>query len=212
MGLWNLSLGNLEIHLDLNDKKFQKKLRNFDANLKGISKNAKIIGKNLTKYISVPVTAVAAGSVKAFADFDSAMTQSVAIMGTQGEKMRKQMEETAKTIASKSVKSATELAESYFFLASAGLDAEQSMKALPVVTSFATAGMFDMALATDLLTDAQSALGLTVKDSEQNMKNMTRVSDVLVKANTLANASVEQFSTALTSKAGTAMKSYNIEL
>ena len=83
---------------------------------------------------------------------------------------------------------------------------------LPVVEKFATAGMFDMALATDLATDAQSALGLTVKDSEQNMINMTHVTDVLVKANTLANATVEQFSTALTAKAGTAMKSYNIDL
>jgi len=212
MGLWNLSLGNLEIHLDLNDKKFKKKLRNVDHNLKNISKNAKMVGKALTKYVTVPVTAVAAASVKAFADFDSAMTQSVAIMGQKGEQMRKQMEDVAKEISTNSIKSATELAESYFFLASAGFTVEQSMAALPVVTNFATAGMFDMAQATDLLTDAQSALGLTVDDSVKNMENMKRVSDVLVKANTLANATVEQFSTALTSKAGTAMKSYNIEL
>ena len=33
--------------------------------------------------------------------------------------------------------------------------------------------MFDMALATDLATDSQSALGLTVKDAEQNLTNLT---------------------------------------
>jgi len=91
-------------------------------------------------------------------------------------------------------------------LASAGLDAEQSIQALPQVAKFAQAGMFDMATATDLATDAQSALGLTVDDAVQNLQNLTRVTDVLVKANTLANATVQQFSEALTNKAGAALK------
>ena len=80
------------------------------------------------------------------------------------------------------------------------------LKALPQVAKFAQAGMFDMARATELLTDAQSALGLTVSDAQQNMLNMVKVGDVLVKANTLANASVEQFADALTTKAGAALK------
>jgi len=66
-----------------------------------------------------------------------------------------------------------------------------------------------MALATDLATDSQSALGLTVKDAEQNLTNLTRVTDVLVKANTLANASVQQFAEALTTKSGGALKITN---
>jgi len=72
--------------------------------------------------------------------------------------------------------------------------------------------MFDMSLATDLATDAQSALGLTVNDASQNLENLTRVTDVLVKANTLANASVQQFSEALTTKAGAALKVVNKDI
>jgi hypothetical protein len=105
-----------------------------------------------------------------------------------------------------------ELAKSYFFLASAGKSAEQSMALLPAVSKFATAGAFDMALATDLLTDAQSALGLASKNVVQDEENLIRVSDVLVKANTLANASVQQFSTAITSKAGAALKAFNKDI
>ena len=41
------------------------------------------------------------------------------------------------------------------------------------------------------------------------MENLTRVTDVLVKANTLANSSVQQFSEALTNKAGSALKVAN---
>lgn len=158
------------------------------------------------------VTAMAGASLKAFTQFDSAMTQSLAIMGDVSAETRKQMEGVARDVSKSLGIAAKDSAESFFFLASAGLDAEQSMAALPVVARFAKAGMFDMALATDLATDAQSALGLTTKDAQENLKNMSRVTDVLVKANTLANATVEQFSKALTTKAGAAMKAVNMDI
>jgi TP901 family phage tail tape measure protein len=146
-------------------------------------------------------------SIKAFADFDAEMTKSLAIMGNVSDTLQDDMSDAAREVAKTTTFSANQAAESYFFLASAGLDAAASIQAMPKVAQFAQAGMFDMALATDLLTDAQSALGLTIRDDAvKNMENLVRVSDVLVKANTLANASVEQFSTALTTKAGAALR------
>ncbi len=144
--------------------------------------------------------------VRSVEDFNRAMKNSLAIMGDVSERMKKDMQQAAIDVARVTVFSAKEAAEAYFFLASAGLNAAQSLKALPAVAAFAQAGMFAMARATDLLTDAQSALGLSVNDTIKNLKNMTRVSDVLVKANTIANASVEQFSEALTTKAGAAIR------
>lgn len=152
------------------------------------------------------------GAVGAFATFDDAMNQSLAIMGNVSAGMRKEMADLAVDLSHSGRKGAKELAQSYFFLASAGLGVEESIAALPVVTKFATAGMFDMALATDLLTDAQSALGLSSKDATENMHSMQLVSDTLVKANTLANASVQQFSEALTNDAGAAINQFNMDL
>ena len=209
---FNMSLGNLVVKIVGDNSKFASALRNTETRLDEFSKKTKQIGKSLTKNVTLPLTAIGGASLKAFQSFDSAMTQSLAIMGNVSPKIRKEMEMTAKTLASTGRQSASELAESYFFLASAGFTAEQSIASLKTVQAFATAGMFDMAQATDLLTDAQSALGMTSKDSVKNMKNMTNLSDVLVRANTVANASVEQFATALTSKAATAMRSYNISL
>ena len=152
-------------------------------------------------------------AVNQFMKFDQAMTQSLAIMGDVSDAMRKQMSDAARQMAKETTFSAEEAARSYFYLASAGLSAEQSVAALPKVAKFAQAGMFDMALATDLLTDAQSALGLTIRnDTTKNMQNMARVSDVLVKANTLANATVEQFSKSLTTKAGAALRAVNKDI
>lgn len=158
------------------------------------------------------VTGVAVSGIKAFAEFDSKLQQSVAIMGDVSDALRDDMASAAREVAKTTTFSAAEAAESYFFLASAGLDAEQSIAALPQVAAFAQAGMFDMATATDLLTDAQSALGLTSEDTAVNLQNMTELSDVLVKANTLANASVSQFSEALTNKAAASMRSLNMDM
>jgi TP901 family phage tail tape measure protein len=152
------------------------------------------------------VTGIAVASVREFANFDAALNQSLAIMGDVSETMRGEMSDAAREVAKNTTFSAEQAAESFFFLASAGLSAEQAVAAMPQVAKFAQAGMFDMALATDLATDAQSALGLTSDDAAQNLENLTRVTDVFVKANTLANTSVEQLATAFTVKAGNALK------
>jgi TP901 family phage tail tape measure protein len=158
------------------------------------------------------LAAVTVASVKAFADFDAEMTKSLAIMGDVSDVMRDDMAAAAREVAKSTTFSANEAAESFFFLASAGLDAEKSIAALPKVAAFAQAGMFDMATATSLLADAQSAMGLTSKDATENLENLVRVSDVLVRANVLANASVQQFSEALTNKAAASMRTLGISI
>lgn len=188
------------------------------AQMNTLGKKTDESGGKLSKFGTVAkIGAVAVGTVlvkalanatRQFIDFEDKLNQSLAIMQTT-EEQQLAMAKASRQVAIESRVSASESAEAFFFLASAGLDAEQSISALPQVTKFAQAGMFDMALATDLATDSQSALGLTVKDAEQNLTNLTRVTDVLVKANTLANASVQQFAEALTTKSGSALKVTN---
>jgi len=92
------------------------------------------------------------------------------------------------------------------------MDAEQSVAALGDVAKFAQAGAFNLATATDLLTDALTALGMSSKDAVKNQENLIRLSDALVGANTLANASVQQFSEALTNQAAAAMVAANMAM
>ena len=191
------------------------------AQMNNLGKQTDSSGGKLSKFGTVAkIGAVAVGTVlvkalseatRQFIDFEDKLNQSLAIMQTT-EEQQLAMARASRQVAIESRVSASESAEAFFFLASAGLDAEQSISALPQVTKFAQAGMFDMALATDLATDSQSALGLTVKDAEQNLTNLTRVTDVLVKANTLANASVQQFAEALTTKSGSALKVANKQI
>ena len=191
-------------------KKAESIFTRLGVKLKSIGTSMTSAGRSMSMAFTVPLAIIGGASVRAFAQFDSAMTQSTSIMKVT-EAQIKSMRETALSMSTSGEFSQApkEMAASYFFLASAGKDAAQSIALLPTVSRFATAGQFDMALATDLLTDAQSALGLSSKDVAQDQLSMLRVSDVLVKANTLANASVQQFSTSLTTKAGAALKSYN---
>jgi TP901 family phage tail tape measure protein len=183
--------------------------RGFQQTLQGVTGSLGKFAKRAAMFSATAIVGGIAASTRAFANFDEAMTQSLAIMGDVSDVMRKDMSDAARQVAKTTQFSAKEAADSYFFLASAGLDAEASIAALPQVAKFAQAGMFDMARATDLLTDAQSALGLASENAETNLRNLTRVGDVLVGANTLANASVEQFSEALTNKAGAALRLLN---
>lgn len=205
------TIGSLAINVLARTGAFSRGMGKVRGELRGFGK----LGRGLNVLLG-PVGVGLAGvgaagfsvakGIQAATGFQSKLANSLAIMGDVSGETRDKMVKAAQDVAFSTKFSASDAAEAYFFLASAGLDAEASLAALPKVAAFAQAGNFDLALATDLLTDAQSALGLSSKDAAENMKNMTRVSDVLVKANTLANASVEQFSQSLTNKAGAALR------
>ena len=200
----------LLIDLEANTRKFVGPMNQAVGAVTGIQSSLKSFGQSIaTGFIAYKMMEFAKASVNAFRDFDQAMTSSAAILKDATGQMRSQMESLALTMSTKSEKSAQDLAKSYYYLASAGMNAKQSMAALPVVEEFATAGMFDMAKSTEMLMDSLSALGLKSKDPIKNMLEMTRLSDILVKANTLANATTEQFAESLTNKAAGALRLLN---
>jgi TP901 family phage tail tape measure protein len=167
------------------------------------------LGTRMSLALTVPLTVVGTVAVREFAKFDDAMTKSLAIMGDVSAQMRNEMAATARSIGRSSTTSSDKVAEAYYFLASAGMDAASAMKALPIVEKFATAGAFDMAQATEMLADAQSALGLAFVDPIKRAKEMTRVSDVMVEAANMSNASQAQFAKSLTTKSAAALRSFN---
>ena len=176
-----------------------------------------IMGKlrGLAGAMSGVFAAVGAGSAimgfmrmaRAGESFNAKMRNSLAIMGDVSQAMRVDMKNAAFAAARATQFSAAQAAEAFYFLASAGLDAKQSIAALPQVSMFAQAGITNLQTATSLLTDAQSALGMKSKDAVENMENMRRISDMLVKANTLADASVLEFSQALAGPLAGALRS-----
>lgn len=193
-------------------KKAQSSARKTGAAMSVMGKAAKVAGVAMLALAAAKAVGRAFGGiVGAAGDLDRALQKSFAIQKLTIDQQHA-MREAAIAVAGDVSASSSEVAEGFFFLASAGLDAEQQIAALPQVAAFAQAGMFDLATATDLATDAQSAIGLTSTDAAENLAGLKRVTDTLVGANTLANASVEQFSKALTSGAGAAAKDVGMEI
>lgn len=144
--------------------------------------------------------------------FDNEMTQSLAIMGNVSAETRKSMETTARQVAVQYNTAVQDVAQAYYYLASAGYDAATSQAALGQVTAFAKAGMFDLETATSLAADAQNAMGLKSADAQENLVQLTRITDVLTKANIDANGSVEDFAKALTNKAAAGARLAGVSL
>lgn len=150
--------------------------------------------------------AVAGASLFMAQGFEQHMTESLAIMSDVSGGMREKMEAAARAVAKTSTFSANQAADAYYYLASAGFTAEQSISALPAVTQFAQAGLIDLEKATSLLLDTTTTMGLRSADATQNMENMTRVSDVLSAAAIESNASLEEMAVAMMNKAGPALR------
>lgn len=199
-------LETLVVRLTAQPEQFDKVMLGVEQKLTAAANRLASFGTRMSLAVTAPLAVVKATSIAAFASFDDAMTKSLAIMGDVSAEQRKRMEAEAKRISTVSATAPAKVAEAYYFLASAGMDAEKAIKAVSVVEQFATAGAFDMARATEMLTDAHSSLGMRSQDAQENMLGLKRVSDVLADAANASNASVEQFAAALQTKAGAAAR------
>lgn len=185
-------------------KKFEAELRKVgNVKLKALSEQFKQVGqkmqdtgKNLSQKVTLPLAAIGGASLKAGADFDTAMSQVAATSGkTVGE--IGELRDFAKEMGATTAFSATQAAEGLNYMALAGYDAETSMQMLPTVLDLAAAGAMELGAASDMVTDAQSALGLSTTET-------TDLVDQMAKASSTTNTSVSQLGEAMLTVGGTA--------
>lgn len=136
----------------------------------------------------MPVTAAVGGlgtaAVTTAADFESAMSQVQATMGITKDSMSQvdgqtvntmsTLSELAKKMGAETAFSAKECAEALNYLALAGYDTQQMCDTLPTVLNLAAAGGIDLASASDMVTDAMSALGMGVDEAEMMVDQMAK--------------------------------------
>lgn len=189
-----------------------------------VGKSAEQASKDFKKYADA-TKSNAADLVKAFAavaaailaigknaldtgmDFDKAIAKVGATMGFTADELADKESEAAKTMAelrdftldmnSQVVFSAEEIGTALNYMALAGYDAEKSMEMLPGILNLSAAGGFEIAEASDAVTDAQSALGLSMEET-------TALIDKMAKTASKSNTSVEQLAYAILNIGGTA--------
>ena len=155
--------------------------------------------------------AFGASSVKTGMEFDTSMSQVAATMGKTMDEMESEvgsvdlawgefsgnLREYAQEMGAHTKFSATESADALNYMALAGYDTQKSMEMLPNVMNLAAAGAMDLATASDMVTDASSALGLSTEET-------TELVDKMAMAASKSNTSVQQLGEAYLTVGGTA--------
>ena len=192
--------------------------KDFDAGLKDAEKSSSSFGSKLGQGLSsalgvgikaigaatAAVTGLGATAVAVGSSFDAAMGSVAATAGKSVDELNETIGEVdtayghfsgtlrdfALYMGQNTTFSATQAANALNYMALAGYNTQQSMEMLPSVLSMAAAGGMDLALASDMITDTQSALGLSFERTGQMVNEFA-------KAASTGNTSVEQLGEAM---------------
>lgn len=157
------------------------------------------------------VEGFAKSSVDAGKEFDSSMSQVAATMGKTMNEMLQEtssvdlawgefsgnLREYALEMGKNTAFSASQAADALNYMALAGYKVEESMNMLPNVLNLAAAGSMDLARASDMITDTQTAFGI-------ELERTTQLVDEMAKAASTGNTSVEQLGDAFLTIGGLA--------
>lgn len=134
--------------------------------------------------VTAAVTGLGTAAVTTAASFESSMSQVQATMGITKDAMSTvdgqsvntmdTLTNLAKKMGSETAFSASECAQALNYLALAGYDTEQMCNTLPTVLNLAAAGDIDLASASDMVTDAMSALGMEVDEAGTMVDQMAK--------------------------------------
>lgn len=154
---------------------------------------ATMIGKISEIAAEIPAQVISIGS-----GFEASMSQVAATMGiTSATEEFEILSAAAKEMGETTKFSASQAGEALNYLALAGYDAEKAVSALPTVLNVAAAGGMQLAEASDMITDAMSALGLATEE-------MSVFADKLAVTAQKSNTSVAQLGQAILTVGGTA--------
>src|SRR5699024_7696993 len=137
-------------------------------------------------------TALAGGlgfAINKAAEFESSMSTVEAISGATGKEME-QLSGIARKMGSETSFSAAEAAEGLEYMTLAGWDTNQMMNGLEPILRLAESANMDLAVASDIATDAMSMFGMEAEDAG-------RMADTLAATAVSSNTDVEQLGNAL---------------
>lgn len=169
------------------------------SNLAIIADNAIAnIASNIVSGISSALAQIPTQMVSVGSGFEASMSQVAATMGiTSAAAEFETLSNAAKEMGETTKFSASQAGEALNYLALAGYDAEKAVSALPTVLNVAAAGGMELAAASDMITDAMSALGLETSQ-------MADFADKLAVTSQKSNTSVSQLGEAILTVGGTA--------
>lgn len=131
----------------------------FASKMKQMGKDAAKTGKDLMTKVTLPIVGIGAAALKAGAQFEAKMSEVQAISGATGNQL-KQLEDKAKEMGATTRFSASQSAEALKYMAMAGWETEAMLGGIEGVMMLAAASGEDLAMVSDIVTDALTAFGM----------------------------------------------------
>lgn len=177
------------------------------AAIQSVASTATKTAKVITVAAVAGLTAFTKSAFDAYNDFETSMSQVAATLGysveelhdptTQAAKDLERLKQTAIDLGRSTKFTGKEAADALNYMALAGYNADTSIQMLPTVLNLAAAGCMDLARASDMITDSQTALGLSIEQTVE-------FTDQMASAASNSNTSVEQLGEAILTVGGTA--------
>lgn len=172
--------------------------------IESFSNFARLGAAKLADMATTGVKDLVTASVQTGQTFDSAMAQVAATMGKTVDQLSNEtgtvqlewgefsgnLRDYAREMGANTQFSATEAAQALNYMALAGYDTQEAMSMLPNVLNLAAAGGMELATASDMITDAQTALGLSFEET-------TKMVDQMAVTSQKSNTSVSQLGDAI---------------
>lgn len=150
--------------------------------IKSIGDSMKSVGRNMSMYVTAPITAGFGAAMKKSIDFDDTMRKVKATSGATGDEFN-QLRTKALQMGRDTKFTASESAEAMNYMALAGWDTKDMLNGIGGVMNLAAASGEDLASVSDIVTDNLTAFGMKAKDS-------AHFADVLAQTSSKANTDV----------------------
>lgn len=193
----SVNVGTAVGYLDLDIHGFLTNLQRANAEASNASKNLsntlgsglqtvgnKIagVGKTMTTAITTPILGAGTAAVKTAAEFDKGMSKVSAISGATGKDLD-DLRDKALEMGKKTKFSASESSEAMSYMAMAGWKTKDMISGIDGIMSLAAASGEDLALTSDIVTDALTAFGMKAGEAGE-------LADIMAAASSNANTNV----------------------
>lgn len=158
-----------------------QKAEKVSSKMKNAGQSISNVGGNMMK-ATAPMVAFSGYAVKATMDFENGMAEVQSISGATGEDLEK-LKNKAKEMGIQTKFSASQSAEAMKYMSMAGWKTSDMLAGISGVMNLAAASGEDLALVSDIVTDALTGFGKSAKDSG-------RLADILAAASSNANTNV----------------------
>ncbi len=168
------AIGKLETHA--------RQYKRMGREIEGTGKAIASTGQTLTKAVTLPIAGLGIAAVKTAADFEAGMSKVQSISGASAKEMES-LSAKAMEMGAKTKFSASESAAAFSYMSMAGWKTQDMLDGIEGVMYLAGASGEDLALTSDIVTDALTAFGMKASDTNMFV-------DVLAKTASNANTDV----------------------